>query len=493
MKYDYDVIAIGGGAAGLTSAGICANFGMKTLLIERHRLGGDCTWTGCIPSKSLLKAAAVAQTFREADHYGILAQIPQVDFEQVMESVRRIREDVYEEADSPEIMHAQNVETAFGSASFVDAHTIKLEGEEGERTISSKYFVIAAGASAFVPPIKDLDTVHYYTNENLFEISEKPQHLMILGGGPIGSEMAQAFCRLGTKVTIIDQAPCILTKEDVDLALIVQNKMGFEGVQFQMNTRAERVYFSEEDMCITVVGDNKGKEVVLKGDAVLVATGRRANVKNLNLEAAGVNYDGRGVSVNDRCRTNVSHIYAVGDITGRYQFTHMSEHMAKVAATNIALKIPAKIDTVNVPWTTFTDPEIAHVGYTEEQLQAKGIKYHTYKFPYSKIDRAIADQQDEGMIKIWAKKWNGKILGVSIAGVHGGELICEYAVAMRNGLTLRNIADTIHPYPSYGLGARRAADQWYVQSASLGLVKFLKTVFGYRGPLPDLSDPERIV
>ncbi|NBC66022.1 MAG: FAD-dependent oxidoreductase, partial [Bacteroidetes bacterium] len=248
-----------------------------------------------------------------------------------------------------------------------------------------------------------------------------------------------------------------------------------------------------EDGSVRVHAEIDGEEITQDGDALLVAVGRAANYKSLNLDEAGVHYSKRGITVSDRCKTNISHIYAAGDVTGRYQFTHMSEHMAKVAASNAILKVPMKIDTEHVPWSTYTDPELASVGATQRQLVEKGTSFETYRFPYSKVDRAITDGDTDGLIKIFAKKWNGKILGATIYGKQGGDLIGEYALAMKNGVTLRNIADTIHPYPTYGLGVRRAADQWYVKNQSEWMSKLVKKVFRYQGEIPDLSDKDRIV
>ncbi len=231
----------------------------------------------------------------------------------------------------------------------------------------------------------------------------------------------------------------------------------------------------------------------IEANSVLMATGRRANISSLNLEAAGIKTWKGGIEVDDKCRTSVSNIYAIGDVTGRFQFTHMSEHMAKVAATNALIKIPMKIDVNHVPWVTYTEPELGQVGATEKQLKEKGVSFEVYRFPFSKIDRAITDGQTTGLIKVFAKKWNGKILGASILGAHAGEMISQYALAMKNGVTLRNFADTIHPYPSYGLGARRAADQWYIKNQSERMVKWIKRIFGYSGDIPDYSDPRRIV
>jgi len=314
--------------------------------------------------------------------------------------------------------------------------------------------------------------------------------MAIIGGGPIGIEMAQAFQNLGTDITIYGRSRRILPKDDEELSDMLLNRLDNEGVRFELGISIDEVAYNG---AIKISVEQAGRNKVFKSYALLVATGRKANFKGLNLEAAGINYSASGITVDDRCRTNLRHIYAVGDVTGRYQFSHMSEHMAKVAATNALLKIPMKIDKSHVPWSTYTVPELAHVGATEKHLIEKGISYEVYRFPYSKIDRAITEDATDGLIKVFAKKLNGKILGASIYGRQAGDLISEYALAMRKGITLRHIADTIHPYPTYGLGVRRAADQWYVKNQSEWMSKLVKKVYGYRGNVPDLSDKSRIV
>ena len=491
-KYDYDVIVIGGGAAGLTSSGIAANFGAKTMMIERHRLGGDCTWTGCVPSKALLKAGKVARHIRKASDYGLIDSEPQIDFKKVIEHVHEIRDEIYEDADAPENFEAMGIEVVEGTAYFTDKHAINIELSDGEtRVVTSKYFFICTGASAFVPPIEGIDSVDYLTNESLFEIESLPEELVIVGGGPIGSEMAQAMQRLGSQVTVIDMADRIMTNDDAEMADMLLQKLKDEGVNYVLNAGVQKIESHNGRIDIHV--DINGESKVVSGSDLLMATGRRANVNGLNLEAAGVKYSGRGIEVNDKCRTNVSHIYACGDVTGGYQFTHMSEHTAKVAATNALLKFPMKVDDTHVPWCTYTDPELGHVGATEKQLQEKGEDYEVYRFPFSKVDRAVTESEGDGLIKVYAKKWNGKILGASVVGTNAGEMISEYAVAMKNGVSLKNLADTIHPYPTYGLGARRAADQWYIKNQSEWQVKLIKKIFGYRGEVPEFSDPDRIV
>ncbi len=490
--YEFDAIVIGGGAAGLTASGIAANVGAKTMMIESHRLGGDCTWTGCVPSKVLLKAGKIAHQIRNAGKFGLLDNEPEINFKKVIEHVHHIRDEVYEDADRPEIYEDMGIEVVFGEASFKNEHTIEIKLESGEiRIVSSRYFFIATGAKAFVPPIAGLDDVEYVTNESLFEIDHLPEHLIIIGGGPIGIEMSQAFVNLGAQVTVVDMADRIMQNDDPELVEILAGELANQGVNFEMSASINKVEKSATGVQIFI--EQNGEEKAIFGTHLLVATGRKANFERLNLDAAGVKSTKKGVQVDNSCKTNVSHIYAMGDVTGRYQFTHMSEHMSKVAVTRALLKLPMSIDQKHVPWATYTSPELAHIGATQKQLDAKNTKYEVYRFPYSKIDRAITEGETAGMIKIFASKLTGKIYGAGVVGAHAGEMISEFAVAMRNGVTLRNLADTIHPYPSWGLGARRAADQWYIKNQSETSVKWMKKIFGYRGPIPDFSDPNRIV
>ncbi len=480
MPYEYDVIVIGGGAAGLTSSGLAATLGAKVLMVEAEQLGGDCTWYGCVPSKTLLKAARVAQQMRRADKYGLSGTEPEFSFPDLMEYVRTVREEVYEDADRPEIYQNLGVEVRTGFARFVDDHTVRIDGPD-EGTLTARYIVIATGAKALIPPIPGLDSTPYFTNETLFELREQPRRLAIVGAGPIGIEMAQAFARLGTEVTVLDMLDRILARDDPEASDLLKRTLEGEGVQFQLGTGVVGVESLQGE--ISIRHRSGEHEATVTADAMLMATGRRANVAGLNPEVAGVETDRSGVVVDDRCRTSRRHIYAVGDVTGRYQFTHMSEHMAKVAMTNALLKVPMKMDTRHVPWVTFVDPEAAHVGATADELTKAGRRFRTYRFPYSKIDRAVTDGDTEGFIKVHATPSTGRILGVDIVGTSAGELISEYAVAMKNRIPMRKISDTIHPYPTYGLGARRAADQWYVQKQSPVLVRLLKLIFRYRGPV----------
>ncbi len=492
MSYEYDVVVIGGGSAGLTSSGIAANFGAKTMMIEKDKLGGDCTWNGCIPSKTLIKTASVLHNARKAAEFGLDIDLVNVNSGKVMAHIDRIRREVYHDADRPEIFEKMGIEVVKGEATFHDDHTILIKGGEGnERKVTTKYVFICAGAKAFVPPIPGISDVDVLTNESMFEIHDLPEKLVIIGAGPIGTEMAQSFNRLGTQVHVLDMAPGILVNDDPELTEILRLKLAEEGVNYYLESSVERI--EKITGGVRVIFRQNGEESFVEGDRLLVATGRRANIDTLNPGAAGVETWKGGIRVNDKCRTSKKNIYAIGDVTGEYQFTHMSEHMAKIAATNALLKIPMKIDRKHVPWVTYTDPELGHVGATEKELREKGVKFEVYRFPFTKIDRAVTDGNTTGMIKIFAKKWNGKILGATVLGSHAGEIISQYALAMRNGISLRNFADTIHPYPTYGLGARRAADQWYIKNQSETLVKWIRRIFGYKGDIPDFSDSERIV
>ena len=480
MSTDYDVIVIGGGAGGLSAAGIATNFGAKTTMIERDALGGDCTWTGCVPSKTLLKAAKVAHQARNASKYGLPDQAVKVDFEGVMEHVRSVREEVYEDADAPEIFEDMDIDVRQGAAHFVDAHTLAVHRDDGTtEQVTGRYIIIATGAHPIVPPIDGIGEVDYLTNETLFEIEEQPERLAVVGAGPIGTEMAQAFSRLGTKVTVVDMLDRILSSDDPELAGMLRETLEEEGVDYVLGAQVERV--EQADGTITITATS-GDTHTIEADALLLATGRAANVDGLNLDAAGVECTREGITVNDRCRTSQGHIYAVGDVTGRYQFTHMSNHMAKIAVTNALLKVPSTIDAAHVPRVTYSDPELAHVGATAADLDEAGTSYDTYRFPYSKLDRAITEGETNGLIKVHATSFTGTILGASVLGTNAGELITSFTIAMRNGVTLRNIGDTIHPYPAWGEGTRRVADQWFVQKQSTTFTSVLQTIFGYRGP-----------
>jgi len=472
MKYDYDLVVIGGGSAGLVAAGMSALLGAKTMLVEQHRLGGDCTWYGCVPSKALLKAAKIAHCMRTADRYGLTACAPEFDFGEVMARVREIRQSVYEHADAPENFERMGVKVVEAQARFLDPHGIELTDRDGGiQKITSKSFVIATGAR----PVNPGFAAVALTNETIFELTSRPERLLVLGAGPIGIEMAQAFHRLGSSVTVVAPGAAILPRDEPELSGMLKTSLEDEGISFLLGNRVTAA--EQEGSSLSATLDD-GRKIAC--DAILAAIGREPGVQGLGLENAGVVTTKKGIAVNNRCRTSQNHIYASGDVTGRFQFTHMAEHMSKVAVTNAILRIPKFLDEKHVTWATFADPELARVGSSEDELQKRGAKYSVYRFPFTRIDRAIAERETTGMIRVLADK-PGRILGASILGAHGGEMIAEYAVAMRHGLRLAQISDTIHPYPTYMLGNRQAADQWSFKRLDSPLLGLLGRILGYRG------------
>jgi len=481
--YDYDVAVIGGGAAGLTASGICASFGAKTALIERHRLGGDCTWTGCVPSKALLHIAKQVMQIQSAGSLGVECKPPTVDFAKVMASVRATRRHVYEDSDSPELMQKRGVAVLQGTASFTDSHSLELRGTDSSRSISFRSAIITAGGTSLVLPIKGLDQIEYLTNDTLFEIESRPEHLVILGNGPISIEMAQAFSALGSKVTVIGLDERILIRDEPGCAELICARLTAQGVTFHSGETIHEISKSGNAYQFAA-GPLSGATSQIEGDALLVAVGRKPMLEALRLEKAGVTFEKGGIPVDKHCRTNRRHIFAAGDITTFMKFTHVAENMGKTAAINAVLRLPLySYEQEIVPWVTYTDPECAHIGSTASQLKAKNIAFDTITFPYSKIDRAVTEHADEGQIILHTSS-SGKILGAHAVGAQAGEIISEYTLAMKNGLKLSKIADTVHAYPTMLLGARRAADQYYVRLQKRWMANFVRTLFRYQGEIP---------
>ena len=460
-------------------------------MVERDRLGGDCTWTGCVPSKTLLHAAAVrAQAQAYVERFAPGTRLPPVDFAAVMADVHRTRQEVYHDADRPEIFEGFGVEVVKGDARFTGPHSAHVAGE-APRDVTFRMAIVCTGGRAAPPPIPGLDATPHLTNEGLFEITTLPEHLVIVGGGPIGCEMGQSFRRLGSRVTIVDRAGHLLGRDDPDHADMLQGVLEAEGVEVVLGADVERVAGTDGAVTVTVAASGQTREVT--GDRLLIATGRTPNVEGLGLEAAGVAYTERGVTVDDQCKTSVGHIWAAGDCTGEYALTHMSEHMGKQAVTNAVLKLPAPIDRDGITWTTYTTPEVAQLGPTERELTEAGTSFVTYRFPFTKVDRAVTEHAEVGNVKILATEWRGKILGASVVGERAGELISMLAVAMKAGVSVRTISETIIPYPAYGLAVRRAADQYFVQKQFPLAIDVVKRVFGYSGDTPPPPDPERVL
>jgi pyruvate/2-oxoglutarate dehydrogenase complex dihydrolipoamide dehydrogenase (E3) component len=484
----YDLIVLGGGSAGLTAAVMSAGLGARTLLVERHKLGGDCLHTGCVPSKSLIRSANVAALAHRAPEFGINVPAVDVDFSRVMERVAGVIRAI-EPHDSPEHLAGRGVEVRFGDARFVSPREITLNGE----TLRSRKFVIATGSRPAVPPVEGL--TGFLTNENLFALRELPKHLIVLGAGPIGVEMAQAFRRLGSLVTLLDMAPRILPREDPEVSACIASLFAQEGIRICTGAKVLRDTVRRQTIEASEAGtteriaehqidfEHDGKPETIGGHALLVAVGRRPNVEDLDLEKAGVAVDKQGIRTNARCRTTASNIYACGDVAGRYLFTHTAEYEAKIAVTNAILHVPLKLDYRAVPWVTFTEPEAARVGLTEDEARQRhgNIKVHRIAFDHE--DRALTDGETQGLVKVIATP-KGRVLGAHIVSPRAGEMILEYTLAMQHGIPLPKLSSTIHPYPTFALAARHAADLYWREKASKTLVRWLQRIFGYSGTMP---------
>jgi len=462
---DYDVVVIGGGAAGLTVAGGSAKFGLKVALIEKEKLGGDCLYYGCVPSKTFIHSAKVASLIKRAKEFGLNETPLSYDFSKVINHVWDVIHKI-EEHDDPERFREMGVDVIFGEPSFLSPQEIKVDG----KNITSKNFVISTGTRTTIPQIKGLTETGFITHVDVFHLKTLPKSLIILGGGPIGIEMCQAFARFGSEVRVIEMENQILPIEDTDISEKLLSILSGEGIKFSTGTIAKEVKAEGGKRVVTC--EKEGNEVVFKADEILIATGRSPNVEGLNLEAAGVNYNKKGIIVTKRLRSTTSNIWACGDVAGPYLFTHMAEYQAGIVLRNILFKLPAKVDYNLVPWTTFTDPEVAHVGITEKEAREKGINLSIYKFDYGEVDRAITEVEVNGFVKIITTGWKGKIIGGHIIGPNSGELIHELIIAVKKGLTVKDISSTIHVYPTLAMGTRQASDQYFFQKLfSSGMVQ----------------------
>jgi len=441
----YDLIVIGAGAAGLTAAGFGGRINAKVALIEKNKLGGDCTWVGCVPSKALLKIAKVAHTIRTADKYGITSSPPEIDMAKVRDYVQNTVQEIYQH-ETPEVFSEEyNVDVVLGKAEFIDSYTVKV----GERTLTAKKIILATGAKPLVPPIDGIEDVPYHTNLTIFEKDYLPDHLLIIGGGPIGMEMAQAHARLGARVTVMDSA--IMRRDDPEVAQVLQSILEREGVNFELGM----VKSAHMDGDIIVLKLDNG--TLVSGDMLLVAAGRIPNVHGLGLDAAGVAYTDQGIQVDKFLRTSAEHIYAVGDCTPGPKFTHYSGWQASVAARNALFPIVnSNGHDENLPWVTFTEPEAAHVGLTEVQARQKfGDAVKVYYFPLTLGDRSMTEDDREGFIKI-IYKGSGTLLGATVVANRAGEMIVEFGYALRRGFGFSDIVGMMHAYPTYSDVVRKA-------------------------------------
>lgn len=451
----YNVVVIGGGTAGLVTAAATAALGGRVALVERGRMGGDCLNTGCVPSKALISSARLAAQIRRAREWGLEPLEPRLDLARVLESMRERRARIAPH-DSQERFEGLGVDVVRAQARFLSPREVQA----GELRLRARNFVIATGSRAAIPPIDGLADARPYTNETLFdELREAPARMVVLGGGPIGCELGQAFARLGVKVTLVEVAPRILEKEDEDAAEAVRRHMEADGVRVMTGARAQRVSREGARVRMEVLAGGGGSET-LEAEALLVAAGRVPNTEDLGLDAAGVAHDAKGVRVDACLRTSRRHIYAAGDVAGGHQFTHVADDHARTIVRNILLPWPAKrVDHAALPWCTYTSPEVARVGLNEAEARARGVAHDVWSCPFREVDRAVVEREEEGFVKVLTEKGGDRILGVTMVGERAGDLVHELVLAMKNGVGLRAVSATIHAYPTFAEAARKAADR----------------------------------
>lgn len=475
-RFDTNLVVIGGGSAGLVTAYIAAAVKARVTLIEKHKMGGDCLNTGCVPSKALIRSAKFLSHISRSKEFAIDRAEADFDFAEVMQRVQDVVAKI-EPHDSIERYSGLGVDVIQGEARIVSPWQVEVNG----RIISAQNIVVATGARPFVPPIEGIDSVDYYTSDNLWSLRDKPQRMVVLGGGPIGSELAQSFNRLGVKVTQVEMAPRIMGREDSEIADMVRERFEAEGVDVRVNHRAKKIMQRDgENILIT---ECDGEDVELPFDALLVAVGRVANTSGFGLQELGVRLTARGtVEVNEYLQTNIPTIYACGDVAGPYQFTHTAAHQAWYASVNslFGLFKRFKADYSVIPWATFTDPEVARVGLNETEAREQGIDYEVTTFGIDDLDRAIADSEAHGLVKVLTVPGKDRILGVTIVGEHAGDLIAEYVLAMKHGLGLNKILGTIHIYPTLAEANKYAAGEWKRAHAPQKLLEWVARFHAWR-------------
>ena len=488
-SFDTNMVVIGAGSAGLVSSYIAAAVKAKVTLVEKHKMGGDCLNTGCVPSKALIRAAKVVKEVKDAGRYGISAGQPQVDFARVMDRVGQVVKDI-EPHDSIERYTGLGVDCVTGEAKILSPWQVQV----GDQLINTRNIVIASGARPFVPPIPGIDQIDYLTSDNLWQLRQLPERLLVLGGGPIGCELAQSFQRLGSRVTQVDMMPRLMPREDEDVSQFVMERFGKEGIRVLAGHRT--VAFEVRDgqpLAILESGDSTLEE---EFDRVLVAVGRKANVTGMGLEQLGIETAPQGtVLVDEYLRTRYPNIYACGDVAGPYQFTHTASHQAWYAAVNAlfaGLK-SFKVDYSVIPWATFVDPEVARVGLSEAEAQEKGIEYEVTRYGIDDLDRAIADGEAQGFVKVLTAKGKDRVLGATIVGYHASDLITEFVTAMKRGIGLNKILGTIHIYPTVSEANKFAAGEWKrahaPEKALAWLQKFHNWRRGDKTPAASVATP----
>jgi len=477
-NYDYDIGVIGGGAAGLTVTSGAAQLGAKTLLVEKEPvLGGDCLHYGCVPSKTLIKSAHVYHMMKHAEKYGLpQVDAPPVDFKQVARRIQAVIATI-QKHDSEERFCKLGARVVFGTPAFVGAHAIRLNGE----TYSAKNWVLATGSSPVAPPIDGLDRAAHITNKEIFSLDHLPKSMIILGAGPIGCEMGQAFNRLGTHVQIVDRSNQILGKEDKDMADEVQASMQAEGVDFHLEVSIEKVSDLGNGEKEVLVKEKSDQIISLKAETILVAMGRRPNTDGLNLDEIGVEVGPRGVKVDNRLRTTQKHIYAAGDVGGGFQFTHAAGYEGGIVISNAIFHLPRKTDYTYLPWCTFTDPPLGSIGMNENMAKAAGIDYQVWAEAFKDNDRSLAEGEETGRIKMILDD-KEKPIGVQILGPGSGDLLGEWVAVLNGKVKLSTLAAAIHPYPTIGEINKKVAGTYFSPKIfSDRIKKGLKFFFHLKG------------
>lgn len=476
-KYDYDMIIIGGGAAGLTVAAGAAQLGAKTALIEKDRLGGDCLFYGCVPSKALIKSSKVYHYANNLTKFGLPeVDVPPCNLKLVMDHVKRVIDQVAVH-DSVERFQRMGVDVIFASPEFVSDHEVRVDGNP----LSGKCFTVATGSRPMVFPIEGLQQTGFITNVEVFSMEDLPDRLVVLGAGPIGAELAHAFVRLGSEVTLMDILENPLSLEDRDMADVVVTQMVQDGISLRMSSKVKRTYQDGKDK-VVVVETKNAKEEEIRCDEILVATGRRPNVEGLSLESAGVNFDKKGIETDGQMQTSTKHIYAAGDVNGKFPFTHIAGAEGSIIVRNAIMHIPGRINYNMTPWVTFTDPEIASIGYNESRAKQEGIEYDVHVEVYEEVDRALAEREYKGKIKMLTDSGSDRIIGVQIVGLHAGELIGPSILAVNKHMKLSDLATPIFAYPTLSEIHKKSAGKYYAQKIFSPRVRsILKFIFGYQG------------
>jgi pyruvate/2-oxoglutarate dehydrogenase complex dihydrolipoamide dehydrogenase (E3) component/uncharacterized membrane protein YdjX (TVP38/TMEM64 family) len=478
-RFDRNIVVIGGGSAGLVTAYIGAAVKARVTLVERHKLGGDCLNTGCVPSKALIRSARLLSHMARSKEFGIASARADFDFAAVMERVQTVIRTI-EPHDSAERYTGLGVDVVHGSARIVSPWEVEVTRADGDtQRLTTRSIVIATGARPFVPPIPGIEEVGYLTSDNVWELRELPRRLIVLGGGPIGCELTQAFARFGARVTQVEMAPRIMMREDPEISEMVAQRFRGEGIAVLVNHRAARFVIENGEKIL--IADNQGQDVRIPFDAVLVAVGRAANLTGFGLEELGIP-TGRTVDINEFLQTSYPNIYAAGDVAGPFQFTHTAAHQAWYAAVN-ALFDPLrkfKADYSVIPWATFVEPEVARVGLNELEAREKGIPCEVTTYGIDDLDRAIADGEAHGLIKVLTVPGKDKILGVTIAGDHAGDLIAEFVLAMKQGIGLNGILGTIHIYPTLAEANKYVAGNWKKAHAPVRLLAWVERFHAWR-------------